>query len=180
MRPDGTLVGTHWGPISAIRPQPRTRHRIQLWSEAPSRPWGSRRLPATLLAGDPRRTLFRSLLRRAEGVPIELGDGALGIVDEVVFSPLGFDFWPESFVVAAPEGRRRVSARRMGRIDVHEPCLHAEPGSAEPLEQRSRFRHERHGDEQRLERLQRRHDLVQVRMLPRRHRQRAQAPVGRR
>jgi hypothetical protein len=92
MRPDGTLVGTHWGPLSAIRAQPRHWHENEVWVHTPTPPWGSRRLPRTLLAGDPRRTLYRTLLRRAEGVPVVFADGSNGVVAEVVLHALGFDF----------------------------------------------------------------------------------------
>ena len=123
MRPDGTLVGAHWGPISSIRRQPRHFHENEVWVHAPTAPWGSHRLPHTLAAGDPRRTLFRDLLRRAEGVPVELADGRTGTVEEVVFSPLGFDFWPEQLVVAVPGGKRRVPVGDVARIDVHAPRI---------------------------------------------------------
>ncbi len=132
MRTDGSLVGTRRGPVSAIRPQPRRRHENEVWVHTPTSPWGSRRLPRTLLAGDPRRTLFRSLLRRAEGVPVELADGNSGTVEEVVFQTLGFDFWPEALVVSTPEGRHRVSTRAVLRIDVREPRIWIGGGSARP------------------------------------------------
>jgi hypothetical protein len=127
MRTDGSLVGTRWGPISAIGPQPRRRHESEVWVATPTAPWRSRRLPRTLLAGDPRRTLFRTLLRRAEGVPVEFADGSVGTVEDMVFSVLGFDFWPQELVVATPDGRRRVSARSVRRIDVREPRIWVGP-----------------------------------------------------
>ena len=123
MRPDGTLVGTHWGPVSAIRPQPRRLHENEVWVHAPTAPWGSHRLPHRLLAGDPRRTLFRELLRRAEGVSVELADGRTGTVDEVVLSPLGFDFWPEQLVVRTREGQRRIPVAAVARIDTRDPRI---------------------------------------------------------
>lgn len=178
MRPNGTLVGTRWGPLSAIAPQPRRRRENEIWVGTPTLPWRSRRLPETLAAGDPRRTLFRSLLRRAEGVPVELPDGTVGTVEEVVFSPLGFDFWPQAFRVATPDGRRYVPAAAVRRIDVREPRIVVAAGSASPLERSGGRRDERHRDDQRLHRLHRRHDLVQERMLSRRHRQQPEAPVG--
>lgn len=149
MRTDGSLVGTRWGAVSALKAQPRARHRTELWMQRPTRPWGSRRLPRTILADDPRRTLFRSLLRRAEGVPIEFADGSTGLVDDVSFKPLGFDFWAETLLVATPEGRRRVPTSEIRRIDVREPRLWAGPAPASvrerprehPLEQRRPFRH---------------------------------------
>ena len=175
MRTDGSLVGTHWGPISALGRQPRRMHENEVWVGTPTRPWGSRRLPRTLHAGDPRRTLFRTLLRRAEGVEVTFADGRTGVVDRVVLSPIGFDFWPEALVVAMPDGRRRVPAGNVRRIDVREPRLWLEPVSPELLEGRDGGRHERHRHE---ERLRRRHGLVHVRVLPRRHRQQPETPVG--
>lgn len=178
MRTDGSLVGTRRGPISAIGPQPRRRHESEVRVGTPTVPWRSRRLPRTLLAEGPRRTLYRTLLRRAEGVPVEFADGSAGTVDDIVFSMVGFDFWPQGLVVATPDGRRRVPARSVRRIDVREPRIWVGPLSADPLERRGARRNERDGDEKRLRRLQRRHDLVEVGMLPRRHRQQPQAPVG--
>lgn len=180
MRTDGSLVGTRWGPISAIGPQPRRMHENEVWVGTPTRPWGSRRLPRTLRAGDPRRVLFRELLRRAEGVPVEFADGETGVVDTVGFPVLGFDFWPSELVVATRHGQRRVPRSQVLRIDVREPRIVVGTTSGEPLERHRGSRNERHGDEQRLHRLQRRHDLVQVRMLPRRHRQKTEAPVSNR
>lgn len=123
MRPDGTLVGTHWGPISAIGAQPRRRHQNELWVHTPTPPWGSRRLPRTLLAGDPRRTLFRSLLRRSEGVPVAFADGSRGTVTDVVLPALGFDFWPEQLVVRTLEGKRRIAVAAVARIDPRVPRI---------------------------------------------------------
>ena len=123
MRTDGSLVGTRWGPVSAIQPQPSRRHENKVRVHKPTSPWASRRLPGTLLAGDPRRTLFRSLLRHAEGVSVVLADGDSGTVEQVVFGPLGFDLWPEAFVVSTPQGRRRISTRDVSRIDVREPRI---------------------------------------------------------
>lgn len=128
MRPNGTLVGTRWGPISAIRPQPRRHREDELWVGTPTAPWGSRRLPRTLLADGPRRTTFRELLRCAEGVHVTFPDGSEGIVDEVMFAPTGYDFWPVALVVATAGGARRVPAADIRRIDVREPRLWA--GSA--------------------------------------------------
>ena len=179
MRTDGSLIGIRWGPASAIQPQPRRRRKNEVWVGAPTRPWGSRRLPAMLLASGPRRTTFRELLRRSEGVPVSFPDGSGGIVREVVFGPLGFDFWPVALVVETAGGRRRVPTAAIGRIDVRKPRLWVD-GSAEPLERGRRVRHERDRHEQRLGRLQRRHDLLQEQVLARRHRQKAKSPVGRR
>lgn len=177
MRTDGSLVGTRWGPISAIGPQPRRMHENEVWVGTPTRPWGSRRLPQTLRAGDRRRTLFRELLRRAEGVPVEFADGETGVVDTVVFPVLGFDFWPSELIVATRHGHRRVPRSAVLQIDVHEPRIVVGTTSREPLERGRSRRNERHSDEQRLHRLQRRNDLVQERMLPSRHRQKTETPV---
>lgn len=179
MRPTGTPVGTRFGPVSAIGSQPRRCREIELRAGTPTAPWGSRRLPRTLFADDAHRTRFRSLLRRAEGVPVELSDGTVGVVDTVELSPLGFDFWPEALVLATRAGRRRIPARSVRRIDVREPRIWGDAPSARAFEERGGGRHERHPDEQGLHRLQRRDDLVQVRMLARRRRQRAEASVGR-
>lgn len=178
MNSDGSLVGTRWGPISAIGPQPRRRHGNEVWVHAPTAPWGARRLPRTLSAADRRRTLFRELLRRSEGVPVEFADGNSGVVDEVVFPVLGFDFWPAELVVALADRRCRVPVGRVSRIDVRSPKIAVSAASDELLERGHGRRDERDGDEHRLHRLQRRHDLVEVRMLTGRHRQRAEAPVG--
>lgn len=178
MNTNGTLIGTRWGPASAIRPQPRGRHATEIWVGTPARPWGSRRLPRTLCASDPRRTLFRTLLRRAEGVEVELADGTTGVVDEVALSPLGFDFWAEALVVATPDGHRRVPTRAVRRIDVREPRIWLRPVSADAFEGVDRLRDERDRHEHRRHRLQRRQDLVQVRMLSRRRRQQAETRVG--
>jgi hypothetical protein len=123
MRPDGTLVGTHWGPLSAIGRQPRRGHANEIWVHTPTVPWGSHSLPRTLAAGDPRRTLFRSLLRRAEGVPVEFADGSTGIVAGVVLPMLGFDFWAEELAVTATGGRRRVPVGSVRQIDIRPPRI---------------------------------------------------------
>jgi hypothetical protein len=184
MRTDGSLVGTRRGPISAIGRRPRRRHEDELRVGAPTSPWKSGRLPRALAAGDPRRTLFRTLLRRAEGVPVEFADGRTGVVEEVVFSALGFDFWPAALVVGIPDDRRRVPVdrirhvpvERVQRIDVHTPRIVIGPMSREPLEG---VRDERVPDEQRLLRLQRRHDSVDGGVvLPRSQRREVEAPVG--
>jgi hypothetical protein len=154
MRTDGSLVGTRWGPISALGPQPRRIHENEVRVGTPTRPWGSRRLPRTLHAGDTRRTLFRTLLRRAEGVEVTFADGRTGVIDQVVLSPLGFDFWPEAFVVATPAGRRRPTARSVRRIDVREPHLWLGPVPAEQPRSRTAGRHEQRGREPRRHRRQ--------------------------
>lgn len=132
MRPNGPIAGLRRGPISAIRPQPHRLHAAEVRAGTPTQPWGSRRLPRTLRADDHHRTLFRSLLRRAEGVPVELPDGESGVVDEVVFAPLGFDFWPVALLVAGTErgrwepaagARRRIAIGRIRRIDVRHPRI---------------------------------------------------------
>jgi hypothetical protein len=123
MRPDGTLVGTHWGPLSAIGKQPRRGHANEVWAHTPTEPWGSQRLPRTLAAGDPRRTLFRSLLRRAEGVPVVFADGSGGVVADVVLPALGFDFWAEELAVTVGDGRRRVPVGHVRQIDVRPPRI---------------------------------------------------------
>lgn len=178
MRTDGTLVGTGQGPISAIGPQPRRRHEREVRMGTPTAPWRSRRLPPTVLAGDRRRTLFRTLLRRGEGVPVEFADGSAGTVEDIVFPALGFEFWPQELVVATPDRRRRVSARSVRRIDVRAPRIWVGPTSAHPLERHGARRDEQDGDRKRLHRLPRRHDLAEAGMLPRRHRPQPQAPVG--
>lgn len=177
MRSDGSLVGSRFGPLSAIRPQPRRHHENELWVGTPTRPWGSRRLPATLDAGPARRLLFRSLLRQAEGVPVEFADGSPGIVDEVVFSPLGFDFWPQALVVATPEGRRRVPVASVHRLDVHEPLVRVAADPPPPPAADGRPRQERHRDERRVPRRERRNELVRG-MLARRHPERGEKPAG--
>lgn len=161
MRPNGTLVGTHWGPISAIGPQPRRRHEDEVWVGTPTRPWGSRRLPRTLLAGDGRRVLFREMLRRAEGVPVEFPGGEIGVVAEVVFSGIGHDFWPVELVVTLPEERerRRVPVAAVQRIDIQDPRIVAGAGSRRP--QPAAVRHSR-----------RRHGVAATRRLMRRQRRR--------
>ncbi len=178
MRTDGSLVGTHWGPSSAIGPQPRRRHESEVRVGTPTAPWRSRRLPRTLLAGDHRRTLFRSLLRRAEGVPVELADGSAGTVEDIVFPVLGFDFWPQELVVGTSDGWRRVSAGSVRRIDVREPRVWIGPTSIPTLERGDDRGDELHREKKHLHRLQRRHDPIEVRMLPGRHRQQLQAPAG--
>ena len=175
MRTDGSLVGTRWGPISALGPQPRRMHENEVWAGTPTRPWGSRRMPRTLHAGDPRRTLFRTLLRRAEGVEVTFADGRTGVVDGVVLSPLGFDFWPEALVVALPDGLRRVPARSVRRIDVREPRLWLGALPAEQPQSRNAGGHERHRREHRL---RRRRELGQVRVRSRRRRQQPETTVG--
>lgn len=134
MRPNGTLVGSRFGPISAIRPQPRRQHENEVWVGTPTSPWGARKLPSTLFAGDPRRTLFRTLLRRAEGVSVELADGEGGTVEEVVFGVLGFDFWPQELLVETPTRRLRVPVDQIQRIDVHQPRIVVGPTRRRPLE----------------------------------------------
>jgi hypothetical protein len=111
------------GPVSAVRQQPRSRHADEVWVHTPTAPWGSRRLPRTLLAGDRRRTLVRSLLRRSEGVPVEFADGSAGVVAGVRLHELGFDFWAEALVVATPDGQQRVRVDRVQRIDVRPPRI---------------------------------------------------------
>lgn len=125
MRPNGTLVGTHWGPISAIAPQPHRLHDNEVGAHTPTQPWGSRHLPRTLEATGPRRTLFRELLRRSEDIPVEFSDGTTGRVAQVVFPVLGFDFWPEALVVGTTGGKRRVPIRAVARIDTRKPRIEA-------------------------------------------------------
>jgi hypothetical protein len=134
MRMDGTLVGTHWGPLSAIGRQPRRVHANDVRVHTPTEPWGSQKLPRTLAAGDPRRTLFRSLLRRAEGVPVAFADGSGGVVADVVLPALGFDFWAEELAVTVGDGRRRVPVGHVRQIDVRPPriLLGSCPPSEEP------------------------------------------------
>lgn len=114
-------------PASAVRPQPRRHHGDEVWAHTPTPPWGLRRLPRTLRAGDPRRTLFRSLLRRPEGVPVTFADGRSGVVTDVVLPALGFDFWAEQLVVDTPDGTRRVSSRDVRRIDPRQPLIEVGP-----------------------------------------------------
>ena len=121
MRMDGTLVGTHWGPLSAIGRQPRRVHANDVRVHTPTEPWGSQKLPPTLAAGDPRRTLFRSLLRRAEGVPVAFADGSGGVVADVVLPALGFDFWAEELAVTVGDANGRVPVGRVRQIDVRPP-----------------------------------------------------------
>ncbi len=123
MRPDGSLVGTHWGPLSAIGLQPHRLHDTEVWAHTPTAPWGAPRLPRTLQASDPRRTLFRELLRRSEGVPVVFPDGTGGRVTDVVFPVLGFDFWPEALVVGTTDGKRRVLISAVERIDTRSPRI---------------------------------------------------------
>ena len=106
------------GPVPAVQPQPRARHAAEVWAGTPTAPWGSGRLPRTLVADDPRRMLFRTLLRRAEGVAVDFPDGTDGVVTDVVLPCLGFDFWAEALVVATPSGQRRVPVEDVRRIDV--------------------------------------------------------------
>jgi hypothetical protein len=131
MRPDGTLVGTHWGQLSAIGRQPRRGHADEVWAHTPTEPWGSHRLPRTLAAGDPRRTLWRSLLRRAEGVPVAFADGSEGVVADVVLPALGFDFWAAELVVTTSDGRRRVPVDQVQRIDTRAPRIEIANTAAE-------------------------------------------------
>ena len=123
MRTDGTLDGTHWRSIAAIGAPPRHLHENDVLVHPPTAPWGSRRLPRTLLAGDPRRTLFRSLLRRSEGVPVAFADGSRGTVTDIVLPALGFEFWPEALVVRTLEGKRRVPVEAVARIDTRAPRI---------------------------------------------------------
>ncbi len=111
------------GALPAVLPHPRHRHEAEVWVGTPTAPWGSRGLPRRLLAGDRRRLLFRTLLRRSEGVTVELPDGTTGVVADVVLPALGFDFWAEGLSVATPAGRRRVPVRRVRRIDVRRPRI---------------------------------------------------------
>lgn len=131
---DDRRVRTGPGPVSAVQPQPRACYRRQLERGTPAHPWRSNRLPRTLTAGDPRRTLFRSLLRRAEGVPVTFADGTAGTVSEVVFGVLGFDFWPQELLVETPTRRLRVPVDQVQRIDVHQPRIVVGPTRRRPLE----------------------------------------------
>lgn len=117
------VAHTTFGPVSAVGPQPRRRHADEVWVPTPTMPWGSRRLPQQLDAGDPRRTLFRSLLRRSEGVTVDFPDGTIGVVADVLLPVLGFDFWAEGLVVATPAGRHCVPVQHVGRIDVRSPRI---------------------------------------------------------
>lgn len=123
MRPDGSLVGTHWGPISAIGSQPHRLHDTEVCAHTPTAPWGRRRLPRTLEAGGLRGTLFRDLLRRSEGVAVAFPDGTDGRVTDVVFPVLGFDFWPEGLVVGTTDGNRRLPISTVARIDTRTPRI---------------------------------------------------------
>jgi hypothetical protein len=173
-----TLAGSRRGSLSAIRPQPRRHYEEEIRMGTPTRPWGSHRLPRTLLSDDPRRVTFRELLRRAEGVPVALADGTEGVVDETTFGPLGFDFWPVELVVATRDGRRRVPAAAIHRIDVREPRLWAGADSSGPLERDHRDPNERQRDEHRPDRLQHRHDLLHEPLLPGRPRPQPRARAG--
>ncbi|HEU5373629.1 MAG TPA: hypothetical protein VFU51_14670 [Gaiellaceae bacterium] len=177
MTPSRSLPGTHRGPVSAIAPQPRKLHENEVRVGAPSPPWRSRRLPATLLAGDPRRTLFRTLLRRSEGVPVRFADGGAGVVEDVVLPMLGYDFWPEALVVSTGNGRRRVSSQSVRRIDVRDPTIWLAVDPPQPLEYGARFRNQRRRNEQRLHRSERRHGPVRERVLQGRRRHRPGPPV---
>jgi len=123
MRTDGSLIGTHRGPISAIGSRPHRLHDNEVRVHTPTAPWGSRRLPRTLAASDPHRTLFRDLLRHSEGVPTALADGTDGRVAAVLFSVLGFDFWPEALVVGTAAGKRRIPVAAVTRIDTRRPSI---------------------------------------------------------
>lgn len=107
--------------------------------------------------------MFRELLLRAEGVPARFPDGSDGVVEEVVFGPLGSDFWPVALVVATAVGRRRVATATIGRIDVREPRLWASADSAGSLERDDGGRGDRDGDEQRLGRRHRARPVVALR-----------------
>jgi hypothetical protein len=113
-------------PVSAVQPQPRRHHQSEVWAHTPTVPWGSRRLPRTLLAGDQRRTLFRTLLRHSEGVPVEFADGTRGTVEDVVLPALGFDFWAEELIVATPN-RCRLPVRDVLRLQIRPPKIEARP-----------------------------------------------------
>jgi hypothetical protein len=180
MRTDGSLVGTRWGPISAIGPQPHRRHENEVWAGTPTRPWGSRRLPRTLAAGDRRRVLFRELLRRAEGVPVEFADGETGTVERIVFPVLGFEFWPSDLVVATRHGRRRVPRAAVVQIDVHEPRILVAASSRQPLGRGSADRTRDAATWSAS--LASRVGTISSRPggSPRRHRRKPEAPVGRR
>ncbi len=114
-------------PVSAVQLHPRRHHENEVWVHTPAVPWGSRRLPRTLLAGDRRRTLFRTLLRHSECVPVEFADGTCGSVDEVVLPALAFDFWAEELVVATGEERRRVPVRDVLRLRIRPPRIEVGP-----------------------------------------------------
>ena len=115
---------THtFGPVSAVRPQPRRRHADEVWVGAPTAPWGSRRLPSVLEADDHRRTLFGTLLRHSEGVPVEFPDGTRGVVEDAVLPALGFDFWAEELVIATLDGRRRVPVLDVRRVHIRRPRI---------------------------------------------------------
>lgn len=112
-------------PVSAVQPQPRRHHENDVWVHTPTAPWGSRRLPRALLAGDQRRTLFRTLLRHSEGVPVAFADGTCGSVEEVVLPALGFDFWAEELVVATADGRRRMPVLDVRRLQTRPAKIEA-------------------------------------------------------
>lgn len=177
IRHDSSRARAGDGPVPAVQPQPRALYWAQLERGRPTHPWRSNRLPRTLAADDHRRTLFRSLLRRAEGVPVTFADGTAGTVSEVVFGALGFDFWPEALLVTTPAGVVRVPAASLRRIDVREPRLWAGV-SAGPRERGRRSGDAGDRDEQRLERLERRHDLVEVGVLASGDRKQPETPVG--
>lgn len=144
-------------PSPAIGPQPRRIRERELRAGVPTSPWRSRRMPVTIASDDHRRTLFRTLLRRAEGVPVELADGSAGTVAEVVFAPLGFDFWPVELAVETAAGRRRVPVRDVRRIDVRAPRISVGPRTAHtPLHGH------RHGPERHHGRRLRRRDPVRA------------------
>lgn len=113
-----TSIAHTYRPVPAVQPQPRARHANEVWTGTPTAPWGSGRLPRALVADDPRRTLFRTLLRRAEAVTVDFPDGTEGVVADIVLPCLGFDFWAEALVVAAPNGQRRVLVENVRRIDI--------------------------------------------------------------
>jgi hypothetical protein len=89
----------------------------------PAPPWGSSRLPRTLSSDDPRHTLFRELLRHAEGVPVAFPDATTGRVGDVVFPMLDFDFWPDALIVETPAGKRRVPISAVAQLDVRPACI---------------------------------------------------------
>lgn len=112
-----------FGPVSAVRPQPRRRHADEAWVGTPTAPWGSLRLPSVLQADDHRRTLYRTLLRHSEGVAVEFPDGTRGVVEDILLPALGFDFWAEELVIATPDGRRRVPVRDVRRVHIRQPRI---------------------------------------------------------
>lgn len=50
-------------------------------------------------------------------------DGESGVVAEVVFPVLAFDFWPEELIVSSRTGRRRISTQSVSRIDIRNPRI---------------------------------------------------------